>query len=186
MSMTTKVRSPLKWIVGKFHSAVRILAAFLPADWYETYHEPCGGAAHVLMVKPTWRHREINNDLYDDLRNFWIQAPGWFSESPAGWNNCLSSVVAYHSVLVAFTQVQTHLTHPREIIDNREVERVIEEYDSPTTLHYVDPPYIGAEYYYQIGVSKHARNPFDHGRQAEILLINYEAVPLWSESEDVS
>jgi DNA adenine methylase len=96
-------------------------------------------------------------------------ATGWFRESPVGWNNSLSNAVAYRSVLELFTQVQARLTHPRVIIDNREVERALEEYDSPTTLHYVDPPYIGAEYYYQAGVSKHTKKPFDHGRLADIL-----------------
>jgi DNA adenine methylase len=218
--MTTQVRSPLKWIGGKFHSAARILAAFPPPDWYNTYHEPCGGAAHVLMLKPNWGHREIYNDLNDDLCNFWLQVQnhadelverlqalpysrklyyefhirlfdgsqidpleraaiwfyvlrgsgtGWIRSSPTGWNNSPGSTLAYRSVLDVFTQVQARLTHPRVIIDNRDIERVLEEYDSPTTLHYVDPPYIGAEYYYQIGVRKHAKKPFDHSRVADLL-----------------
>src|SRR5579859_4518079 len=68
---TTSVPSPLKWIGGKHHLAQRILAAFPAPHCYDTYHEPCGGAAHVLLRKPNWGHREIYNDLNDDLCNFW-------------------------------------------------------------------------------------------------------------------
>lgn len=218
--MTRRVASPLKWIGGKHASARRILAAFPPAHRYETYHEPCGGAAHVLMLKPKWGHREIYNDLNDDLCNFWLQvqqhadelierlqalpysrtlyyefhlrlfdgsaiepleravlwfyvlrgtSTGWLRASPTGWNNSLSNALAYRSVLTTFAQVQERLTHPRVLIDNRDVERVLEEYDSPTTLHYVDPPYIGAEYYYQGGARMHAKKRFDHERLAEML-----------------
>jgi site-specific DNA-adenine methylase len=67
------LRSPLKWLGGKFHSAPRIVAAFPPLHCYSTYLEPCGGAAHVLLCKPQGGHREIYNDLNDDLCNFWDQ-----------------------------------------------------------------------------------------------------------------
>jgi|SRR5579859_4311781 len=207
------LRSPLKWIGGKFHSATRIVEAFPPMHLYTTYLEPCGGAAHVLMAKPNWGHHEIYNDLNDDLWNFWFQlqnnadalvgrlqalpysrslyyeyydhlfdgsmidpveravmwfyvlrstGTGWLRESPVGWNNTLRNAAAYRSMLDLFKPVQERLLHPRAIIDNRDVERVIEEYDSPRTLLYVDPPYKGAEYYYQVGIRKHAKKPFDH------------------------
>jgi DNA adenine methylase len=218
--LAQNVRSPLKWIGGKFAAAPRIVAAFPTCTTYETYLEPCGGAAHVLMYKPQWGHREIYNDLNDDLCNFWLQAQnntnalatrlqglpycralyynyhtrlfdgseiepleraamwfyvlrstgtGWIRESPGGWNNSVSNAAAYRSVLELFEQVQERLTHPRVVIDNRDVERAIEEYDAPTTLHYVDPPYIGAEYYYQAGIRKKVKKPFDHRRLAELL-----------------
>ncbi len=215
-----RVRSPLKYIGGKFASAPRIVAAFPPPEDYETYLEPCGGAFHVGMYKPQWGHREIFNDLNDDLYNFWLQmqeradlmaqrlqglpysrklyyeyharlfdgsevepleravmwfyvlrstGTGWIRQSPGGWNNRESNATAYRSVLDLFEQVQQRITHPRFIIDNRDVERALEEYDSPTTLHYVDPPYIGAEYYYQAGIRKRVKKQFDHKRLAEML-----------------
>jgi DNA adenine methylase len=81
----------------------------------------------------------------------------------------MGSAGAYRSMLDTFLSVQHRLTHPRVIIDNRDIARVVEEYDSPTTLHYVDPPYIGAEYYYQAGMRKHPKKPFDHQQLAELL-----------------
>src|SRR5579859_4845236 len=209
---TTLVPSPVKWIGGKHHSARRILAAFPAPHRYQTYHEPCGGAAHVLLRKPNWGHREIYNDLNDNLCNFWLQVQDhadelaarlaalpysrklyyefhvrlfdgshiepleravlWFyvlRGTSTGWHNSLSNVEAYRSVLSTFARVQEHLTQPRVLIDNRDVERVLEEYDSPTTLHYVDPPYIGAEYYYQVGMRTRAKKLFDHERLAALL-----------------
>lgn len=218
--MKAQVRSPLKMVGGKFHAAPRILAAFPPAHTYTTYLEPCGGAAHVLMAKPSWGHREIYNDLNDDLWNFWDQTQnnadellqqlrvlpysrhlyyvyyerlfdgrkykpieravmwfyvlrstgtGWLRESPVGWNNTESNALAFRSSLEHLLPVQERITHPRLILDNRDVERVIEEYDSPKTLIYTDPPYVGAEYYYQVGIKKYAKKTFDHERLAQIL-----------------
>ena len=174
----------------------------------------------MLMLKPNWGHREIYNDLNDDLCNFWLQlqnnrealvqrleafpysrklyydfhrrlfdgselepleraalwfyvlrgsSTGWVRTPPTGWNNSLSNAAAYRSMLDSFALVQERLTHPRVIIDNRDIERAIEEYDSPTTLHYIDPPYIGAEYYYHAGIRKRTNKPFNHRRLAEIL-----------------
>jgi len=216
-----KVRSPLKWIGGKHHSISRILAAFPPPHVYTTYLEPCGGAAHVFLAKPQYGHREIYNDLNDDLWNFWDQiqnnadelvtqlralpysrrlyyacyerlfdgsemkpveravmwfyvlrssGTGWLRESaPIGWNNTESNALAFRSALDLFKPVQDRLLHPRAILDNRDVERVIEEYDSSKTLIYCDPPYRGAEYYYQVGLRKYEKKTFDHERLATLL-----------------
>jgi DNA adenine methylase len=220
MTVASPLRSPLKLVGGKYASAARIVNAFPPHQSYDIYLEPCGGAAHVLLRKPQWGHREIYNDLNDDLCNFWLQVQshadllverlqalpysrkvyydyyrqlfdgsvidpleravmwfyvlrgtgtGWIRESPVGWNNTQGSANAYRSVLDVFPLVQARLTQPAVIIDNRDVERVIAEYDSPTTLHYVDPPYIGAEYYYQAGIRKQGRKVLDHQRLATLL-----------------
>lgn len=67
------VRSPLKWVGGKFYSAQRIVAAFPAPHTYTTYVETCGGAAHVLFAKSPYRHKEVYNDLNNDLVNFWLQ-----------------------------------------------------------------------------------------------------------------
>ena len=71
--MPNTVRSPLPWMGGKYHLARRILDEFPPADTYDTYVEPFGGAAHVLLLKPVQKHFEVYNDLNGDLVNFWLQ-----------------------------------------------------------------------------------------------------------------
>lgn len=66
------IRSPITWIGGKFYLAKRILASFPPSEAYDTYVEPFGGAAHVLIQKPQAHHIEVLNDINDDLVNFWL------------------------------------------------------------------------------------------------------------------
>jgi len=69
----TQVRSPLKWIGGKHASAERITAAFPDPSAYDRFVDVCGGAAHVLMCKPSHDHEEVYNDLDDNLVTFWQQ-----------------------------------------------------------------------------------------------------------------
>jgi DNA adenine methylase len=70
---TNQLRSPLPWVGGKFYSAERIIKAFPPPAQYKAYCDVFGGAAHVLLAKPTHNHLETYNDLNKDLVNFWMQ-----------------------------------------------------------------------------------------------------------------
>jgi DNA adenine methylase len=65
------INSPIKWIGGKAAAASRIVAAFPPPGSYDVFVDACGGAAHVLLCKPTYQHDEIFNDLDGLLINFW-------------------------------------------------------------------------------------------------------------------
>lgn len=66
--MATDVRSPGKWVGGKFLSAEKIINTFPAPHLYDRYIEPCGGMAHVFFARP--RHgEEIYNDLNDLLYN---------------------------------------------------------------------------------------------------------------------
>lgn len=67
------LRSPLPWIGGKFYSAQRIVDAFPHQSTYKTYVDVFGGAAHILLRKPPYRHLEVYNDYNKDLVNFWMQ-----------------------------------------------------------------------------------------------------------------
>lgn len=82
------VASPAKWMGGKAAAAGRIIEAFPDPASYDIYVEPCGGAAHVLMAKPPYRHREIYSDLDDLLVNFWIQV----QQDPQGVQTRLQSL----------------------------------------------------------------------------------------------
>jgi DNA adenine methylase len=62
------------WIGGKSASAERIVSAFPPSHTYDTYVEMFGGAAHVLVRKPPYKHLEVYNDLNNDLMRFWMAA----------------------------------------------------------------------------------------------------------------
>jgi len=209
--INSTTRSPLKWIGGKYHSAERIVKAFPAPSLYDTYVEPCGGAAHVLFAKPAAKHREVFNDINGDLVNFWLQCrdnlealtsrlqslpyaraiyytyyrslfdgseiepleravrwfyvlrstgTGWIRKSPVGWNNSDSNIISYRMILESFQQVQRRMA--RVMIDNRDIRRIVEVYDSPRTLFYIDPPYIGAEHYYN-------QDAFDHEGLSQLL-----------------
>lgn len=67
------MRSPLNCVGGKFYSREHILSFFPPPKTYTAYCEVFGGAAHVLLAKPTFNHLEIYNDYNNDLVNFWMQ-----------------------------------------------------------------------------------------------------------------
>ncbi len=69
------------------------------------------------------------------------------------------------------------------MIDNRDFREVVPVYDSPTTLFYVDPPYIGREKYYAGGFDEQ-----DHRELAEMMnnlqgkaIISYYDHPLLDE-----
>src|SRR5690242_15379790 len=72
--VTTPIPSPLPWIGGKHYSARRIVDAFPSPGDYDTYVEPFGGAASVLLARPVIKgHAEAFNDSNHDLVNFWMQ-----------------------------------------------------------------------------------------------------------------
>ncbi len=92
----------------------------------------------------------------------------WLRETPTGWNYTRDSVNAYYVLLEeGFTRISQRLA--RVVIDNRDVLETIRRYESPTTLFYVDPPYVGAEHYYQLGLRKYQKTTFDHAGLAEVL-----------------
>lgn len=55
------------------------------------------------------------------------------------------------------------------MIDNRDFRDIVRVYDSPTTLFYVDPPYIGREKYYALTEADREKPERLHRDLAEIL-----------------
>lgn len=107
--MMSTVRSPLPWIGGKFFSAARILRAFPDPHEYDAYVELFGGAAHVLMQKPPYKHIEVYNDLNGDLVNFWMQCRDHAHELEARCRSLpygRSLYYAYHKSLFDGTQME--------------------------------------------------------------------------------
>jgi DNA adenine methylase len=95
---------------------------------------------------------------------------GHLRPSPGGWNYLHANALAYsHLLETGFQEVSQRFQQVR--IFNHDIEHVLELFDSPTTLWYIDPPYLDAEAYYsyQQGVRTVLKKPFDHHRLAEIL-----------------
>ena len=218
--MTAALRSPLPWIGGKFYSRARIVAAFPQHSAYSTYVEVFGGAAHVLLHKPLYKHLEVYNDYSRDLVNFWMmcrnhptelqahidslpyarslyedwqaslfndtamsdmeRAVRWFyvlrssvggimRKSKGNWGYSIahfdhSTVHAYHSAARLFHDLSKRLKDVQ--IECDDFVAIITRYERASTLFYCDPPYIGAEFYYE------GTPPFtmaDHERLAALL-----------------
>ena len=87
---------------------------------------------------------------------------GWLRQSPVGWNCLPKNISSFHAALDLFAQVQERLKNV--LIDNRDVLATIRRYDSPRTLFYIDPPYVGAEQYYEP-----SKKGFPHAELAELL-----------------
>ncbi len=194
----TPVKSPCKYVGGKSESAERIVSLFPSSNTYDTYIDACGGAAHVLVAKPRYDHKEVYNDLDNNLCTFWLEVQhnaealterlqslpysrfvyyqyyrslfdgtelssferavryfyvlrstgtGWVRKSHVGWNNTNGNVQAYRSITETFEAIQQRFQ--RVLIDNRDVLDTIDRYDSPQAFFYIDPPYFGAEIYYE-------------------------------------
>lgn len=106
---TLPLRSPLPWVGGKYYSAPRILHAFPAPQDYDVYVELFGGAAHVLIQKPRYKHIEVYNDITNDLVNFWLHCRDRGQELEARCRSlpyARSLYYAYHRSLFDGTQLE--------------------------------------------------------------------------------
>jgi DNA adenine methylase len=187
-----------------------------------------GGAAHILLAKPPYKHLEVYNDYNRDLVNFWMQcrnhpqelqqsidslpyarslyedwqeslfddtpmndmerATRWFyvlrssvggiiRKSKGNWGY---SIIPGHDIAkYVYSASSMFLALSKRFkgvqIEHEDFAAIIQRYERPATLLYCDPPYIGAEFYYE-GVP-----PFtmaDHERLAQALNITPAKVAL--------
>lgn len=80
-------------------------------------------------------------------------------ESGRGMNDCVSRWLSTMLHLPAIHQRMSTV-----VIDNQDAIRCVKQWDSPATLFYCDPPYVGAEQYYKGGFG-----PNQHKALAEAL-----------------
>jgi DNA adenine methylase len=196
-----KLASPLSWVGGKYYAARRIVAAFPSPSSYDTYVEPFGGAAHVLVARPPGRHLEVYNDLNGDLVNFWLMTRDHAAElqaridslpysravfyayrasladgtplddleRAARWFYCMRSTFSGHpslkkgwgyqighsnngaSALRSATALLSLVAERFRLvqIEQQDYAKIIQVYQTPRTLFYCDPPYIGCEHAYE-------------------------------------
>jgi DNA adenine methylase len=86
---------------------------------------------------------------------------GWIRQSPVGWNHH-KACQAFRSATELFLAAKERMRYVS--IDNRDCLATIKRYDSPRTLFFCDPPYWGAEHYYEA-----SRSGFDHEGLASLL-----------------
>jgi DNA adenine methylase len=221
MNTATRLVSPLPWVGGKNASAERIVSAFPPPDAYDTYVEVFGGAAHVLVRKPPFKHIEVYNDLNDDLVRFWMaarnqpealqqridtlpysrslyaayrqslrrhesmdeleRAARWFyllrstfggvPDFSKGWGYTIQQGSnKAHSIRTATALLTLIAERFRSVqIEHQDFASIIQTYQTPRTLFYVDPPYIGCEDYYDDTDGTALFTEQDHHRLAALL-----------------
>jgi len=192
-----KLRSPITWLGGKNALAPKIIS-LLPK--HVCYVEPFGGAAHVLIQKPS-SPTEVYNDINGDVVNFlmvlrdrreelyrsvatlpysralfdeWRKGPAptdrleratrWFYINRScvsgdmrypGWKKGAQRWNAaryYRSACELLLPVGERLAFVQ--FECRDFRYVIENYDRPTTVFYVDPPYVDHEGYYAGGFTE--------------------------------
>jgi DNA adenine methylase len=219
-------RSPVIWIGGKYYSVAVILAALPPAEDYDVYCEPMGGAAHVLAAKLEGSHIEVYNDANRDLVNFWMwvrdmpdvlaerlrslpysrvlfyqyhaslydgteldsleRAVRWFYVLRSSFSSCVGPVAngwsssglrqskarSYHNALSLFGTISERFRYVQ--LDCRDFAAVIEQYQGPRTLFYVDPPYVDCEHYYRDEAGA-ARFTWESHERLAVLLNQTEA-----------
>lgn len=187
-----RARPLVRWHGGKWMIAPWILP-FLPP--HETYVEPFGGGASILLRKARAKKAEIYNDLDETLirvfkvlqdpakcerliqlleltpysrKEFeWAYEPidddveaarrtlvrswmGYGSDGTAGvYRTGFRSIVNHAGKTPAGEWVNYVATIDRTIerirgvnIECRDAFTVMEQYDGPRTLHYIDPPYL--------------------------------------------
>ena len=182
------MRPPLKYYGGKWKHANKIIKHFPPHD---TYIEPYGGGANILLRK-TPCETEVYNDIYGDVVNFFrmlrdyprhlIQLLVLTPYSRDEYISCMDpkedsvfdNLEQARRFFVRSWQMMmgegTHLfgegqwkrvyhgnrispgwddlwqtaMRLREVqIENTEALTLIQAYDAPDTLFYIDPPYFG-------------------------------------------
>lgn len=204
--------SAFPYIGGKTHLSGWI-EDHLPA--HETYVEPFGGGAAVLLNKER-STVEVYNDLDGDIVQFfevardrsddleeWVRRTPYSEELHNEWTQAFYSgerpddpveragrflylrytqFAAKYSAPSGFKR-DTPVTHTGEsktwaavpeVIDdvcqrlqgvsiqNRDYAKVIEHYDAPDTVFYLDPPYLEKEHSYRV-------SDFEHGELASAL-----------------
>ncbi|UCE26837.1 MAG: DNA adenine methylase [Candidatus Coatesbacteria bacterium] len=137
---------------------------------FKTVRDRPGGLSEALRFLPASRefYRELLNGSCSDgdsvrraaayyfvLRNSFSCKPG------AGFRSSRAERSRY-SMFADFTKWSERLD--RVYIEDLDFEDVIEKYDGPDTIFFVDPPYPGRERYYNGGFK-----PEDHERLRDVL-----------------
>ncbi len=135
------VTSPaLRYHGAKFRLAPWVLQHF---PEHRCYVEPFGGAAGVLLQKPR-AYAEVYNDLDDDIANFFRVL-----RDPMQANQLIQllHLTPYGTAQHLWSRYPGQLPAVIErlqgvLIECRPAIEVMQQHDTPETLHFVDPPYV--------------------------------------------
>jgi DNA adenine methylase len=123
------MRPPLRYHGGKWRLAPWIISHFQP---HTTYTEVYGGGASVLIQKPR-SYAEIYNDLDDQVVNFFRVLR----------NPLTADQLRQVCELTPYSRKEFNEAYDvtDDPVEQLPAVRVLQDHDTPQTLHYVDPPY---------------------------------------------
>lgn len=151
----------------------------------------CESLPYSRSLYEKWKREQPPDDYFERaLRFFYVNRSGIAKgnsdsafSTDTGWRHSKEHNTArtYQSACQLITSFAERMKSV--MIDNRDFRDILRVYDSPTTLFYVDPPYIGREKYYAGGFTEQ-----DHRDLAELLnkikgmaIISYYSDPLLDE-----
>jgi len=200
------LRSPLRWVGGKYRVRDKIIAKFPP---HSCYVELFSGAAWVLFGKPPETSKsEVLNDLDGELINFWrvvkhrsaefTEAASWLLASRELFDEWKPLPgVSVLRLAYGAKRVRNHFGMRRDerpaiywplvreevgkIVGRRLAwEKCLQTYDGSETFFYVDPPYRCD----RPNPYRHDFSDEDHARLADLLLDGTKGRWLLSYNDD--
>lgn len=160
----------------------------------EKLKEACDSLPYSRGLYEKWKREEPPKDDFEKaVRFFYVNRSGIAKgnsdssfSTDTGWRHSREHNTArtYRSACKVITDFSDRMKSV--MIDNRDFREIFRVYDSPETLFYVDPPYIGREKYYAGGFTES-----DHRDLAKILndvkgkvILSYYDDPLLRELYD--
>ena len=173
-----RLNSFMSWIGGK--KALRELIVTLFPVYYERYIEVFGGGGWVLFHKPPGNDFEVYNDFNSLLVNLYRCVREKPEERKAAWFYQLirysyaSGLTSFgsqpHDIWSNFPLIeQAHRRLAKVVIENKDFEKLIRQYDRPVSFFYLDPPYHATEGYYQ-NIGEDGFTEADHIRLRDALM----------------
>ncbi|MGF9909542.1 DNA adenine methylase [Brevibacillus porteri] len=158
--------------------------------------QACESIPYSRMLYEKWKREEPPADDFERaVRFFYVNRSGIAKgnsdssfSTDTGWRHSREHNTArtYQSACQAIEAFAERMK--TVMIDNRDFRDIVRVYDSPTTLFYVDPPYIGREKYYALTEADREEPERLHRDLAEILntiqgkaIISYYDHPLLDE-----
>ena len=158
------MNSFMSWVGGKKALRDEVLKRFPP--YYERYIEVFGGAGWVLFHKPPGMDFEVYNDFNSNLVNLYRCVRANPNKLKYKLRYVLNSredfdIFSYASGLDSFGSQPHSLWSDfpmidlaarrlqKVVIENKDFEKLIRQYDRPVSFFYCDPPYFNTESYYK-------------------------------------
>ncbi|AYK08882.1 DNA adenine methylase [Brevibacillus laterosporus] len=155
-------------------------------EYPDKLQEACESLPYSRELYEKWLHQDQPEDSFEKaVRFFYLNRCGIVNGNgpgsyKTGWRHSISSgqspANGYQTACQLFKQYSERMKGV--MIENTDYKTIIEKYDTPGTLFYIDPPYIGREKYYAGGFKEE-----DH-RELAYILQNIEGKVIVSYYDD--